>query len=117
MGLLGSLFTLVAVLLVGAAGTGAYLYATDYTLKADVLGKSCKGSAPDDQNVVDIKTRQFGIEHAVAGIPDRECTLLQKGDYVEYRIRSERTTLYNSDGRCLYDTETGVGCTGAGGLL
>ena len=104
-GLVGVLVSVAVVLVVGVGGTAAYLYATDYTLKADVEGKQCGPL----ENVVSIHTRAFGIDHDVKDIPDQECSLLQPGDYVEYRIRSQRTTLYR-DGDCLYDSLTGPHC-------
>lgn len=114
-GLMGALAATAAVLLVGAGGTAAYLYATDHTLVADVTGTECAGLPfPESQNTVAIKTRLLGLEHEVRGLPDRECLLLQEGDFVEHRIRSKHTTLYRSTGACVYDTQTGTACAGAG---
>jgi hypothetical protein len=103
MGLPGLVLTLVLVLVGGAAATGAVLYATDYTMEADVTDKDCTLA------LVSVETRLFGIDHDVAGVPVQQCSILQVGDFVEYRIRSKHTTLYR-DGQCIYDSETGTGC-------
>ena len=113
-GALGLLASIAILAGVGAVGTGVYLYATDYMLAADVKDAACGGPlVPDLKNVVAVKTRTFGIDHEVNGIPDQQCLLLSEGDYVEYHIRSKHTTLYRSNGACVYDTETGTACAGA----
>jgi hypothetical protein len=110
---LGLVAGILIALAVGAVGTGVYLYATDYMLTADVQDKACGGPiVPDVQNVVAIKTRMLGIDHEVKGIPDQQCLLLNEGDYVEYHIRTKHTTLYRSNGACVYDTEAGTACAG-----
>ena len=56
--------------------------------------------------------RALGLEHDVKGIPDQQCSLLSRGNYVEYRIRSRHTTLYEAEGGdCIYDSATGVRVT------
>lgn len=118
MGLLGILGAVVAVAVLGGVATVGYLYATDYAMEADVQEKQCQGPAVDDLlNVVSVKTRLFGLDHDVAGVPDPQCTLLQPGDRVVYHVRSKHTTLYDSEGRCRYDSETGVFCGDAASLL
>ena len=110
--LVGVIVAIAGVLVAGTAGTGAYLYATDFTLKADVKDKLCLGPlAADDGNAVSIKTRLMGFDHDVRGIPDQQCQLLSEGNYVEYRVRSRHTTLYEEEGgKCIYDSVTGVLC-------
>ena len=51
--------------------------------------------------------RQFGLEHTVQDVPLAQCLLLEPGDYVKYRIRTQRTTLYDASGDCVYDSGTG----------
>ena len=112
MGLFGILVTVALVGVAGLGGTAAYLYATDYAMEADVKATDCKGPATDDLlNVVAIKTRTFGIDHAVKGIPDQQCNLLQAGDHVVYHVRTKHTTIYR-DGEVCYDSDTGpgIGC-------
>lgn len=112
MGLLGILLTVAGLLVVGIGGTGAYLYATDYKVDATVTGKDCAAGE------VDVKTKLFGLEHTVADVPMQQCALLEKGNFVEYRIKSERTTLWDVEGgRCIYDSRTGPGCGGSTPLL
>ncbi|MFA5943941.1 MAG: hypothetical protein WC876_05700 [Candidatus Thermoplasmatota archaeon] len=112
-GALGVIVGIVVALALAAVGGGVYLYATDYKMTADVKDTSCGGPiVPDVQNVVAIKTRTLGIDHDVKGIPDQQCLLLVEGDYVEYHIRTKHTTLYRSNGACVYDTEKGTACAG-----
>ena len=109
-GAIGILATIALVALVGVVGTGAVLYATDFALRADVQDKQCGASL----NVISVKTRLFGIDHDVVGVPQQECGLIQVGDEVEYHIRTKHTTVYR-DGECFYDSVSGPGC-GAGPL-
>ena len=113
--LVGVLVVAALVVFGGIVGTGAYLYATDYVLKADVQDTLCLGPLqPDDANVVSVKTRVLGLDHDVKGIPDQQCQLLSEGNYVEYHVRSRHTTLYEEEGgRCIYDSLTGVLCQAA----
>jgi hypothetical protein len=113
LGALGLVAGILIFVAVGAVGTGVYLYATDYMLTADVQQTACGGPVvPDVKNVVAVRTRMLGIDHEVKGIPDQQCLLLSEGDYVEYHIRSKHTTLYRSNGACVYDTEAGTACAG-----
>lgn len=109
-GAIGLLATIALVAVVGVVGTGAVLYATDYALRADVQDKECNASL----NIISVKTRLFGIDHDVEGVPQHECGLIQVGDEVEYHIRTKHTTVYR-DGECFYDSVTGPGC-GSGPL-
>lgn len=113
-GLLGIAVAVAIVLAVGAVGTGAYLYASDWKAEATVQEDCAGGSTP-------VKTKLFGIEHTVTGIPAQQCLLLKEGAFVEHRVRSKHTTLYEYEGgRCVYDTIKGPFCGQAGradGLL
>lgn len=83
------------------AAAGFVLYLQDYKLEAHVQDTRCERSE------VEIKTKQFGIVHTVTEVPLNECLVLQVGSFVEYRIRSQRTTLYLSEGGdCVYDSQT-----------
>lgn len=103
----------LAVLVAGLLVTGVVLYAVDYRIDATVQETRC------DLLEVKVKTKQFGIEHTVRDVPVDQCGVLEPGDFVQYRIRSQRTTLYDEEGgRCLYDSETGPYCgQGGGGIL
>lgn len=108
MGLLGILVTIGLVAVGGLAATGAYLYATDYAMEADVKDTQCQGPGADDLlNVVAVRTRVLGLDHAVKGVPDQQCALLESGDRVVYHVRSKHTILYRGDQVC-YDSETGA---------
>ena len=103
MGLLAILVTIALVAVGGTAAVGGYLYATDYALKADVTGTDCTL-----ENIVSVRTRTFGIDHDVRGVPEDQCNLLHPGDYVEYHVRTKHTILYR-DGAVCYDSDTGPG--------
>lgn len=83
------------------AVAGAALWATDYAIQADVEAKRC------DLSQVTVRARQIGIEHTVEDVPLAQCLLVEPGDFVEYRIRTQRTTLYDATGACVYDSATG----------
>ncbi|HJQ92821.1 MAG TPA: hypothetical protein VJ874_00890 [Candidatus Thermoplasmatota archaeon] len=110
-GLLGTIAAVAILAVVGVVALGAFAYSTDYTLSADVKGKECGLGA---LNVVSVETRALGIDHDVEGVPQRECSFIEVGDQVDYRIRSKHTTIYR-DGDCVYDSVSGPGC-GAGPL-
>lgn len=112
MGLLGILLTVAGLLVVGVGGTAAYLYATDYKVDATVTSTDCAAGE------VGVKTKLFGLEHTVPDVPVQQCALIKPGNFVEYRIKSERTTLWDIEGgRCIYDSLTGPGCGGGAPLL
>jgi hypothetical protein len=104
-GLLGALAAIAILVVAGTVGVGVYLYSTDYTMTADVQDKQCGLSL----NVVAIKTRLLGIDHAVEGVPQHECNLIQVGDEVRYKVRSQQTSIYRN-GSCFYDSVDGPGC-------
>lgn len=109
MGVVGILVAVVGMAVVGAGGTAAYLFASDYKAEATVQ-EDCAGGQ------VDVKTKRFGLDHTVTDIPPQQCLLLKKDSFVEYRIRSRHTTLYEVEGgRCIYDTVTGPFCGEGGG--
>jgi hypothetical protein len=112
MALLGSLIgklIALAVLLVVLVGVAAGLaYATDAPVDATVTDKSC-GQA----NTVTVVTKIGGITHTVE-VDGQQCFIIQKGNFVQYHIRSERTLIYEKEGgSCLWDTKSGPGCPGA----
>jgi hypothetical protein len=107
-GLVGTAVALVVLAVLGAGATAVYLYSADYALKAEVQDTSCAGPLADDRlNVVAVKTDLLGVDHDVAGVPDRECTLLRPGDRVVYHVRTKHTILYDAEGNCLYDSVNG----------
>lgn len=89
------------VLLFLVAVAGAALWASDYAVTADIEQTRC------DVSQVLVRTRQFGLEHTVEDVPITQCLLLEPGDFVEFRIRTQRTTLYDADGQCVYDSVSG----------
>lgn len=105
--LIGMLGALVGVLVAGTLGTGGYLYASDYGFKADVEAQHCSIPA------VTVKTELFGLQHDIGGITVDQCANLLPGDRVVYHVRTKHTTIYNAQGVCMYDTETGYGCGAA----
>ena len=112
MGLLGIITGIAILLVVGTVGVGAYLYFDDYRVEATVQETRCA------EGEVDVKTKLFGIEHTVADVPLQQCGMLERGNFVEYRVRSERTTLYDVEGgQCIYDSLTGPFCGGSASLF
>ena len=108
-GVIGLAFWIVGGVLGLLVVTGVVLYAVDYKIEADVEQTRCA------EGEVDVKTKLFGIDHTVKGVPADQCGILEAGNHVEYRIRSQRTTLYESEGgRCIYDSKTGPYCGQAG---
>lgn len=105
-------FLLVA-LIVGAViavpvVAGIVLYSRDYRVDATVTDTRC------EVGEVQVRTKAFGIDHTAKGVPSAACAQLEEGNFVQYRIRTQRTTVYDTEGgRCLYDSETGANC-GAG---
>jgi hypothetical protein len=93
--------TTLFVLLFLVAVAGAALWATDYEVTADVEDTRC------DLGEVTVRTRQLGVRHTVQEVPPTQCLLVEPGDFVQYRIRSQRTTLYDATGDCVYDSATG----------
>jgi hypothetical protein len=105
MGLFNVIGTIAGILVLGAVGTGVYLYATDYKIQATVQETDCAAGE------VVVETKLFSITHTVKDVPFAECSQLAPGSFVEYYLRSQRTTLYASEGGpCIYDTKTGVRC-------
>lgn len=105
-GVVGKILAVVVglVLLVVLIGVGAY--AADYGAEANVTGKDCQASPP----TVDAKTKLFGVKRTV-DVERQQCFVIEKGNFVVYRIRSGQTTIYEVEGgQCLYDTKTGPGC-------
>ena len=98
---------LLGIVLVG----GAILYATDYKVDATVQETRC------DLLQVKVQTKLFGLDHTVKDVPLDQCNVLEPGNFVEYRIRSQRTTLYDREGgQCLYDSQTGPYCGERGSM-
>lgn len=114
MGPVGITFAIVGGLLGAALVAGAVLYAIDFQVDATVQETDC------DLLQVKVQTKLFGIDHTVTDLPADQCRAISPGNFVEYRLRTQRTTLYETEGGdCLYDSETGPYCgdprgTGAG---
>ncbi len=97
--------------LVGALGaTGGILYATDFAVDATVIDKDCSTVIGSGENSISVKTKLFGIEHTLEDVPADQCQLIQKDNFVSYRIKSERTSIWGSEGgNCIWDTVHGAG--------
>lgn len=107
-GIVGKILGLVLLVVVLLVATGVFLYATDYPVAAEVTEKDCE-AIPNP--VVTVKTKLGGLTEKVL-ITATECFVIQRGHFVEYHIRSERTIIYDKDpalgGRCVYDTATKI---------
>lgn len=95
----------VVVLLLLAVGAA---YAMDMKVEATVVDKSC---SPFGESTVTVRAKVLGVTHT-APVDTQVCAALQENNFVEYHLRSGRTSLYETEGgRCLYDTEHGLnGC-------
>lgn len=105
---MNKIITIVAgVLIVGLALIGA-LYAFDVGVGATITDKQCLQAGG---STVDVKSDFFGAG-ATLEVPFQQCGAIQKGNYVKFHIRSERSEIYESKGgACIYDTENGPnGC-------
>jgi hypothetical protein len=106
-------------LLVAVVAGGAILYATDYGLEADVVGKDCSGTGggapgsplPLGSPSVTVKTKLGGLRHTQS-LPAQQCAVVQVGNFVVYHVRSARTSVYQAEGgSCIYDSTGGpAGC-------
>src|SRR5688572_15057043 len=108
MGLVGRLMlslVLVVLLLATAAGLA---YMSDYVVEATVVDKSCKSPIPQRGDVT-VEAKVLGLQHTVTNVPAQQCAAVNAGNFVVYRIRSERVSLYQSEGgACIYDSAGGV---------
>ncbi len=103
---MNKIFTIVgAIVVVGGLILGG-LWAFDIGVGATIEGKRCVAGE------IDIKTQWFGAETTLTDVPAQQCAAIQNGNFVEYHIRSERTSIWASEGgQCIWDTEHGpAGC-------
>lgn len=106
MGVARLLLKLTVAIVVLAVVAVAYAYATDMEVEASVVDKECN---PLGASTVTVRANLLGVTHT-APVDTQVCALLQAENFVEYRLRSGRTSLYESEGgRCLYDSEQGLG--------
>lgn len=96
----------LAVLVVAAIGV--LLYANDFAVEASVKDKQCRSIVGG--NFVTVQTKLFAMDYTLTGIPDHQCSLVNSGNYVKYHLRTERTSIYASEGgTCIYDSAGGIG--------
>lgn len=110
LGFLGSLMGKIVAVAVGLllllVVVGVALFASDYGAEATVTGKNCQANPP----TVDVETKLFGVDRTVE-VAKQQCFIIEKGNFVVYRIRTGQTTIYEAEGgKCIYDTVTGPGC-------
>lgn len=114
MKLFGIIGLVVASLLILLVVVGAALYASDYAVEATVVEKSCVPRSafnPGQAGGVAVETKLFGIRYTVQDIDATTCAAIQNGNFVLFRVRSQQTTLYETQGGpCIYDSVTGPGC-------
>jgi hypothetical protein len=103
--LIGAAIAVVVLLLV----VGGVAYASDYAVEATVVSKDCSGALRGNGSVT-VQAKLLPIEYTATGLGAPECSAVNTGNFVKYHLRSERVSLYQSEGgRCIYDTEHGVG--------
>ncbi|MGB0652869.1 MAG: hypothetical protein ACPGQL_06675 [Thermoplasmatota archaeon] len=113
IGVIGILIVLVLIVggIVVSVPVGYYL--GDGAVEAVVVDKKCGSNPLGETSKVTVETRfpVPGVQHVVKEFPNDKCNLVNKDNYVEHRLRSGRTTLYQSEGgSCIYDSEKGIGC-------
>ncbi|MEK6984775.1 MAG: hypothetical protein AABX89_00105 [Candidatus Thermoplasmatota archaeon] len=114
MKLFGLIGLIVGGLLVLLVVAGAALYASDYAIEATVVEKSCVPRSvfnAGQSGSVTVETKLFGIRYSMPDVDASTCAAVQSGNFVLFRVRSQQTTLYESEGGdCIYDSVTGPGC-------
>ncbi|MEA3191404.1 MAG: hypothetical protein QOD77_1986 [Thermoplasmata archaeon] len=106
MALARLLLKVAVALVVLAIVAVATAYAIDMKVQASVVDKSCN---PLGESTVTVRAKVLGVTHT-APVDTEVCATLQPDNFVEYRLRSGRTSLYEAEGgRCLFDTEHGLG--------
>lgn len=104
MGLIKLIISAVVGIFVLLLAIGGIAYAADYGVEATVVDKNCVA------NEIVINPKYVGQDVTVPDIPPQQCSVIQKGNYLKYHVRSERTSIWASEGgSCVYDTEHGVG--------
>lgn len=102
-------FLRVALLVVGAivvvaALWGIALYSNDAAVNADVTKKSCDLTGA---NTITAVTRIGHVSHT-ASVDYASCRAVPVGAFVVYHVRSQRTTVFATQGGpCIWDSVTG----------
>lgn len=106
------------IIVLAGAGVGI-AYAADAPIEATVVDKQCGGGGGDGGggltpfqggDTVSVQTKLFNIDHTVE-VSREVCLAVNKGNFVEYYVRSERTVLFETEGgKCLYDSAGDASC-------
>ena len=109
-GLITWIITGAVALVVVVAGIGVGFYVSDYGMEATVIDKQCGSSGTGGSLLqvswsITVKTKAFGIEHTLEDVPPEQCGLINKGNFVRYHLQSQRTIVWQAEGKsCIYDT-------------
>lgn len=109
---------LVLLVLVGALAVAAIVaggaFVSDAKVQATVVDKQCPTPTPfgSATGQVTVRTKLFGIRYTVTDIASAQCALVQSNNFVEYHLRSQRTSLWQREGgSCIWDSVHGLnGC-------
>lgn len=106
MGLISLVIRIAVALVVLLAAVGGIAYATDYGVEATVVKKDCAAGT------LTVQAKLVPIQYTAKDIPFQTCAVVQNDNFVTYHVRTQRTSLYESEGGpCLYDTVGGpAGC-------
>lgn len=108
MSIVGKIIGVVVLLVVLLVVVAVSAYAMDYGVEATVEKTNCGLQPP----TVTVDAGMFGTRD-VEVTPD-QCGILRPNNFVVYHIRTQHTTIYETEGgRCLYDSETGLYCGAA----
>lgn len=98
--------------IVGGVTLGG-LYLGDYGFEATIVDKSCRlGGA----STISVQPKVFPttIEQ---NVPHDQCSVIQRGNFVVYNVRSERVRVYAEEGGALLWDSANKAGAGAGGLF
>lgn len=104
-GLIGKLLALAVLVVVLLGSILVWAYAADYGVHATVTEKDCSLRIP----LITVKTEVLGLQDK-AQVSTTQCALIERGNYVVYHLRSQRTIIYESKGGdCLFDSASDFG--------
>lgn len=103
MGLLGTVFKIVAILVLAVVGLGAYLWFTDYEAEAVVTDKGSEGG----RYYIVLSPKLIPTE--IRQDLDRQSwEVVCEGYQVTYRIQTQQYRVYDRSGDLVYDSESGL---------
>lgn len=103
MGLLGTVFKIVALVVLAVIGLGAFLYFTDYGAEATITEKG--RDAEGDYVVLKPRLIPYEVKQRLDG---QSAQFVCEGYGVTYHIQTEKYQVRDGEGRVVYDSEAGL---------